>query len=338
MTSRRSFLFGLGEASVGILGAAPGITLAAGVDGDVHITQGFLRTPMLSAVSSGSTWVAAGTHGVVVRSIDQGKTWKQLKAVPTRVTLTSASFLDEKQGCIVGHRGTIISTRDGGESWEKHVLGPEIVLLGALIDSVDRLFAVGQFGSIFESRDSGKTWGASRVPADGDFQPHLFRIVRVDTSTLLVSAEGGRIYRSTDNGQSWTLQRLPTKASFWGLVRVSTQQVIAYGMAGNAYFSNDMGRTWEPLSLGTRSSVVDAIVISDGRAWLLGADGLVVNVHQGVVKGVRYTAGLPTITGAWVRPGSDKGVVFATTGGIREPGLFGASNGVVIGRDPLVSL
>jgi len=60
--------------------------------------------------------VAAGEHGIVLYSDDNGNHWQQA-AVPTTRMLTSIHFVDGRHGWAVGHDGLILVSNDGGENW-----------------------------------------------------------------------------------------------------------------------------------------------------------------------------------------------------------------------------
>lgn len=60
--------------------------------------------------------VAAGEHGIVLYSDDNGSHWQQA-AVPTTRMLTSIHFADGRHGWAVGHDGLILVSDDGGENW-----------------------------------------------------------------------------------------------------------------------------------------------------------------------------------------------------------------------------
>ena len=52
-------------------------------------------------------------------SDDGGDTWTaKADAIKTKFWLREVSFVDEKHGLIVGARGTIARSDDGGKSWD----------------------------------------------------------------------------------------------------------------------------------------------------------------------------------------------------------------------------
>ena len=71
---------------------------------------------LLDISPAGDRLVAAGEHGIVLYSDDNGSHWQQA-AVPTTRMLTSIHFVDGRHGWAVGHDGLILVSNDGGENW-----------------------------------------------------------------------------------------------------------------------------------------------------------------------------------------------------------------------------
>ena len=65
----------------------------------------------------GNRVVVVGERGHVLVSDDAGHSWVQRPA-PTRATLTSVFFVNERLGWAAGHDTAILRTVDGGESWQ----------------------------------------------------------------------------------------------------------------------------------------------------------------------------------------------------------------------------
>jgi len=72
---------------------------------------------LFGTARAGSRIVAVGDHGVVMLSDVGGRSHRQARSVPIDVTLSAVSFVDERKGWAVGHRGVVLHTTDGGETW-----------------------------------------------------------------------------------------------------------------------------------------------------------------------------------------------------------------------------
>lgn len=59
---------------------------------------------------------ACGDSGIVIKSIDSGKTWQSLQT-PTTHNLNDLFVLNENAFCVVGDQGTTLFSGNGGSSW-----------------------------------------------------------------------------------------------------------------------------------------------------------------------------------------------------------------------------
>jgi photosystem II stability/assembly factor-like uncharacterized protein len=101
----------------------------AGMDGVILATQDAGATwrkipsgtdkPLYSILVRGTSGFAVGNKGIYLESSDAGATWKPAEdAIKTRFWLRSVGFADDRQGIVVGARGTIARTEDGGKTWD----------------------------------------------------------------------------------------------------------------------------------------------------------------------------------------------------------------------------
>ena len=102
------------------------------------------KAPIYASAVAGKRVVAVGDYGFVILS-DDGKRFRQAAAVPTRAPLTSVFFLDVKRGWAAGHDGTILTTADGGDTWQmqREERGKERVLLSIWFENPSHGLAVG---------------------------------------------------------------------------------------------------------------------------------------------------------------------------------------------------
>ncbi|MFN3189778.1 MAG: YCF48-related protein [Aureliella sp.] len=61
-------------------------------------------------------WVCGSPGSVLLHSNDFGENWRKLE-VPNTLPLQQTAFVDANRGWAVGALGTVLATRDGGESW-----------------------------------------------------------------------------------------------------------------------------------------------------------------------------------------------------------------------------
>lgn len=240
------------------------------------------KTLLLGVAKAGGRLVGVGNWGHVILSDDAGVTWRQAAKVPTRTTLTSVYFTDDKNGWAVGHDTVVIHTTDGGETWEMQYSDPpaETPLLTVWFENNEHGVAVGSFSFMLETFDGGKTWESRPLlesePEEFE-QPHLNAIFwGPDRLTqVMIASEAGNFFRSSDAGKTWELVKMPYIGSFWGGLATQNGRVLALGMRGNIFRSDDFGLTWTKSETGADQSYSGAVQLSDGTIIAVGLAGTV---------------------------------------------------------------
>lgn len=227
----------------------------------------------LAVDKAGEALVAVGERGHVLRSLDGGATWRQIR-VPTRSTLTAVSFADPRHGWAVGHQATMLQTSDGGLNWVRVDTGldPRESFLSVLALSPDRVLAGAAYGMLLTSEDGGASWHHDIVSAE---ELHLNALVRGPTGLLYIAGERGELLVSTDEGARWEPLTRPYDGSFYGLLALTDRLLVAYGLRGHVFRSVDGGESWETLDVGTEVLLHASGRLADGRVLIAGMGGTV---------------------------------------------------------------
>jgi photosystem II stability/assembly factor-like uncharacterized protein len=270
------------------LGLAPvALSIVPPKDGEAVKSRYTTESLLLGVTRAGNRIVAVGEYGNIVLSDDDGKTWRQAKKVPSTVTLTAVTFVDDKTGWAVGHDTLVLHTTDGGETWVKQWGGGESdnALLTVYFKDASQGWAMGAFNYTVETKDGGKTWverktlmppppeGSVKAPvidetadptapkktvqgagaadpyaaATGD-ENHLNAIFAgPDANLMFVAAEAGAVYRSEDGGTTWKKILTGYPGSFWGGLTAKDGTIYLTGMRGNIWRSTDKGLTFAKL-------------------------------------------------------------------------------------------
>ena len=233
---------------------------------------------LLAATRAGRRLVAVGDHGVVLLSDDDGKTYRQAQAVPTRATLTAVSFADEKNGWAVGHWGAIMRSADGGETWtlQRSDTSVDRPLFSVYVADAGHGLAVGLWSLLLATADGGKTWNEVKLPAPpegGKADRNLFAVFANRKGSIYIAAEKGTVLRSEDRGGTWSYLNTGYKGSFWTGCSLEDGTLLVGGLRGTIYRSTDDGRTWSAVSSGTQSSITG--LVEDGtKVHAVGLDGV----------------------------------------------------------------
>lgn len=214
---------------------------------------------------------------------------------------------------IVGERGHILRSVDGGRSWQQAEVATRATLTGVFLANAQLGWAVGHDQSILRTRDGGRTWqevysdieaesplldvwfvdelrgyaigayGYFLETADGgeSWEPrrvaeedyHLNKIVHAGGPRLFIVGEAGTILRSDDNGENWEQLASPYQGSFFGALALSEQTLLAFGLRGNLFRTDDGGSSWIELVTETESSLSDGLRLPDGSIVIGGLAG-----------------------------------------------------------------
>ncbi|HEV1995697.1 MAG TPA: hypothetical protein VGR03_15300 [Candidatus Acidoferrum sp.] len=251
-------------------------------------------------VSALAVW-ASGSNGVILRSVDKGKTWQRLHvaggdALDFRGIVAFNASTAYVMSSGEGEKSRIYKTSDGGESWRlqytdkrKEFFLDTIACLSethcfALCDPLD-----GKF--LLLNTTDGEHWNPlpsgnmpMALPGEGAFA--------ASNTCLTLSGEeiffgtGGpaaRVFRSPDSGRTWAVTETPiahgnASSGIFSIARGDEKEIVVVGgdyqdpkrASGVAAYSRDEGKTWqlsEQQPGGYRSAVacdVDAVCVAIG--------------------------------------------------------------------------
>ena len=196
-------------------------------------------------------------------------------------------FLDDSRGWVVGSKGTVMRTVDGGVHWTASSTGETDLNNVQFIDP-ELGWAVGEAGRIFRSIDGGATWERavfSGYPMDTD----LYRVRFLNDSLGFVLGYYG-VFRTDDGGMLWQNNWLPVVSTrgAWDMsvINESTAYLIGTRWTDSDPYllwrSEDGGITWTGVE-GSRSSVLRAVLsvsfVDRDTGWVGG--GVVMKTTDG---------------------------------------------------------
>ncbi|WP_296698057.1 YCF48-related protein [Algoriphagus sp.] len=94
-----------------------------------------------------STAIIVGDGGVILKSVDQAKTWRLINSDITE-NLNSVDFWDENIGIIAGDNGLTLQSKDGGETWLQIKSGTKRNLNSISMGNSLVAFAAGDDGTL----------------------------------------------------------------------------------------------------------------------------------------------------------------------------------------------
>lgn len=214
---------------------------------------------------------------------------------------------------VVGERGHILRSEDGGRSWNQAEVPTRATLTGVYLHDKTLGWAVGHDQVILRTKDGGKTWqlldaqpeaesplldiwfadaqhgfalGAYGLFLEtedggetwserrvGDGDFHLNKIIHAGGSRLFIAGEAGTLLRSDDGGKNWDQLTAPYEGSFFGGLALSVDSLLVYGLRGHLFRTDDGGENWIELATDTEASLADGLRLEDGTIFIAGLAG-----------------------------------------------------------------
>ena len=208
---------------------------------------------------SGGYW-AVGAESQMLRVADGAIDMSYDLDLPGDPDLYGIECRGLDEAWVVGAGGTVLTTTDGGRSWDTRVSGVFADLRGVAVDGEGRVWAVGD-RSVLRSEDEGTSWASWSAAPLRDF-------AAVDTSghgelTLAVDATGGLWQFSADGAQELASVGVPLRDVS---VAHDGRHALAVGDAGVALVSHDGGTSFSAVDLGVDENILAASVSHDGLA------------------------------------------------------------------------
>ncbi len=137
--------------------------------------------------------------GVLIKTDDGGATFQRLPT-NTEDALRGVSFIDANTGWIVGDNGTILHTKDGGNTFELQGDSQDKTNHRAVffLDN-GRGWIVGDGGDVHRTTNGGAAWEKS----DAGTTANLKAVHFSDANNGFAVADGGAVLNSKDGGATW---------------------------------------------------------------------------------------------------------------------------------------
>ncbi len=172
---------------------------------------------------------------------------------------------------VVGERGHILISTDGGGTWSSRAISKDDFHLNKLVPAgARRLFIAAEAGVAYRSDDGGETWRALSSPYRGSW----FGALALDVDRVLLLGLRGHLFRSEDAGDSWTRVATATTATLTDAVRLKGDVVLITGHEGTLLTSRDDERSVSSVQLPSRRGISAAVALAGGGALLIGEFGV----------------------------------------------------------------
>ncbi len=244
----------------------------------------------VDAQNPDTLWVIA--NGLPYQSVDRGRSWTLIEPGPVPVAtpyLRNVAVSPADSRTVYLHRfdGTILRSRDGGETWVT-AGNPGFTTTTLKVDpqNPDTLWLAGR--GIAKSTDGGDTW---TVLVQDGFYPAL-AIAPSAPATVYVFGNlfaEPRFLRTNDGGAtgSAVLDNLPTSPSTLAIDPLRPETLYTFSNPGDLYKSVDGGSTWTLVSNVFRKKNVPSLIAAASGALYAGVESD--KVYESVDGGLSWS-------------------------------------------------
>lgn len=189
---------------------------------------------------------------------------------------------------MIGDKGTILRTSDGGQTWEIWTPYPANYALNRVVPVDGRAgWAVGARGVILRTTDGGQTWSTQQSGTRRD----LYGVATIDARTAWAVGGHGTIVQTSDGGATWTGQTSGITNPLHDAAFVDARTGWIVGDSGAILHTSDGGTTWTVQPSDCESDLRGISFINANAGWAVGSYGAILHTVDGGASWRRQRSG-----------------------------------------------
>ena len=294
----------------------------------------------LGGSASGGMYFYDADHGWVVSSTlvkytaDGIQSWDNVSTgLPSAASLTDVWFTSATHGIAVGRYGALLTTDDGGISWNSAWGTPmenSITSSSEDVNDIDYLgasnyVAVSYGGIVWRSTDGGLTWSQDVLADEPDLQNADFASNTLGWAVgdYGYGGAGAAVLKTTDAGVTWVPQTLPQATDYYleGVAAADSLNAWAVGQvedAGGIVIHTSDGSNWTSQTVDPGNEIPDlekVFAIDSDTAFICGDSGFIARTSNAGASWETTQTGSGVLRGLYFT-GEDTGWAVGTDGEI----------------------
>jgi photosystem II stability/assembly factor-like uncharacterized protein len=200
--------------------------------------------------------------------------------------------LSSQEGWIIGDRGRIFYTTDGGKTLERLDAGTPRAFLSIACFPDKSLVLTGKSGIVYRSPNGGRTFEAQ----PSGVERNLVSVAFGDQKTGIAVGDAGTIVRTADGGSTWQKIAVPTDIPlpeevadvversdllFYDVSFPAPDRAWIVGEFGVILTSTDGGLTWSAQKSPVQSTLFGVTFVDANNGWAVGMSAVMLRTRDG---------------------------------------------------------
>ena len=207
--------------------------------------------------------------------------WTQVDS-GTEAHLYGVKFVNGKLGWAAGSNGVVLSSKDGGNTWNgleaKSQLKDTLTQVDFTTPNNGWLASIGKVHYTGSGGDSWRVQHQER--AVGENPPGILDLYFVSTTEGWAVGGAGTILH-TLNGGKWERVQTFSEKHLWGVYFVDPEHGWIVGEEGEIMRTQDGGKQWISQKSDAEQPLFAVHFATRQNGWIVGTDGLILNTNNG---------------------------------------------------------
>lgn len=260
--------------------------------------------------------------GILLRTVDGGNSFEYALNKENRPRTSTPldefygiEFSNSSTGVIVGNRGLILRTSNGGYEWTNHSYEKlqREYFNSVTSDKQNRFWACGSEGKIVSSTNGGVSWFEQNTGTT-----EVLRAIKFGDGILTCVGEHGMVMISSDLGKKWEIKTIGTTRHLNGALALDSMNLIAVGDKGDILFSKSGGRFWVSQFSGTTEHLKSVCLVDSGKIAVAGEGATILVTNNSGLSWKSKKLEFDTDLLSMMFMNKDTGVVVGTDGHILQ--------------------
>lgn len=256
----------------------------------------------LTGINLNSAWmpekdpdkaVLVGDQGTIVSTTTKGQSFST-PISPVTVDISDVWFFDDKNGFASGPNGTLLRTKDCGDTWSLVIVPSPLnrdIITVIFPDSSKGYFG-GSNGLLFGTDDGGLSF----TPYQSGVFPNLTDVTFLDDSFGIAVGGFGTILHTANGGNDWIAPPIPP--TFHPFESATTARLAdqrsklwaaggTFGDSARIFCSSDSGMSWKPQPVPSPFKFFDITFRDSLNGFAVGLNGVIYCTRNGGKTWVR---------------------------------------------------